>query len=780
MEELITQDYISPIASEKIYKMIPLRGVVAFPGQTITFDLIRDKSLFAFNKAMEEQQEIFLVLQKSAITVTPTPKDIYRTGCIARVKQLIRMPNDAVRVTAYAVDRATIASYKTVVPYFEVTLNEFPIVPSGGITMEALSRKLLEQFLEYQKLNTKMPPEVSTALRAVDIHNFVALAGIYIIRKDSEKQKLLELNSEEEQAEFIYSYLVNECEILTIERKIMQKVRGNIEKNQKEVYLREQVKVIHEELGGGEKEYEEFREKAEKKKLPAEVVEKIEKEIKKLERSSASSPENGVSRTYIEWLLDLPWNESTKDNKDLKKAREILDKDHYGIDKIKERIIEYLAVLRLTKEISGPILCFVGPPGVGKTSVVESIARAAGRKFVTMSLGGVRDEAEIRGHRRTYIGSLPGRIISAMKNAGTTNPVFLLDEIDKMSSDFRGDPSSALLEVLDPNQNNKFKDHYLEVPYDLSKVMFVTTANNLADIPLPLLDRMEIIELSGYTYEEKLQIAKKYLLPKQIKANGLTSDNVSLSDALIKNIIACYTRESGVRNLERKLGSVCRKIAVRVVNGDLDKKTKYKITAKDIIEFLGVEKYSKDKQVEADEIGTATGLAYTSYGGSCLNIEVALIPNGKGDIILTGSLGDVMKESCQTALSLVKARAVEHKIAPESFKTNDVHLHFPEGATPKDGPSAGITIATALLSAFSGKKVSKAVAMTGEVTLRGKVLAIGGLKEKSLAAFRTGIKKIIIPIDNKKDVVDLPKEVLDNINFTYATTIDNVFDVAIV
>ncbi|MCL2847270.1 MAG: endopeptidase La [Firmicutes bacterium] len=781
MEELHKQT-IQNITStnEAVYKMITLRGVVAFPGQMVHFDILRDKSIIALNKAMEEGKTVFLATQKNANTLSPQPKDIHRIGCLAQLKQVIRMPGDAVRVMAFATDRATINNYVTLMPHFEVTVEPYPSEPSETLLVEAIRRKISEQFEQYRKLNNRIPPDVDAALRISDATNFIGLFGTHILKKDDEKQKLLMLPDEFSQLEEIYTYLTRECEILGVEKKISQKVSQNIAKHQKDLFLREQIKVIHEELGDNADELLEFKERVEKKKMPESVKERCLKEITKLERMSQQGPEAAVSRSYIEWILDLEWDKQSKDTVDLKKVKKILDEDHYSIEKVKERIVEYLAVTKLNKEIKGPILCFVGPPGVGKTSIVESIARASGRKFVSMSLGGVRDEAEIRGHRRTYIGALPGRIISAMKNAETINPVFLLDEIDKMSSDFRGDPASAMLEVLDPNQNAKFKDHYLELPYDLSKVMFVTTANTLDTIPMPLLDRMEIIELSGYTQEEKLQIAKRYLLPKQIKANGLEEGQVNIDDKVMLKITSGYTRESGVRNLEREIGTVCRKVAVKVVNGDIKKGESFSVESKHLTDFLGVEKYKKDKSLESDEVGTATGLAWTSVGGTTLTIEVVLIPSGKGDIILTGSLGDVMRESCQAAMSLVKTRAEAFGIPSEAFKTNDVHVHFPEGATPKDGPSAGITIATAVLSAFSGKKISKSVAMTGEVTLRGKVLAIGGLKEKSLAAYRVGIKKIIIPSENKKDVKDLPSEVTDTVKIIFADNIDEVFDNAFV
>ncbi|MCL2375086.1 MAG: endopeptidase La [Firmicutes bacterium] len=767
------------IESPVRFSMITLRGTVAFPGQTINFDLSRDKSVLALNHALEENREVFLVTQKHAATKNPSPKDIYRIGVKARVRQIIRLHNDAVRVTAHALERMEIDEYISVLPFYEVTLKDMLLETSDSVKLDAIKRSVNDEINKYCKLDIKIPPDISASLRFPDAYGFVGLVGAYVFKKEEDKQRLLAAADEYVQYEEILSYLIKENEILTTEREISQKLRKKLDQNQRDYHLREQIKVIQEELGAEKgttlDELEEYRQSAKSKKLPQAALEKVNKEIVKIERMNSSSPEAAVSRSYIEWILDLPWYKKAKETEDLKEAQRILDEDHYGIEKVKERIVEYLAVTHLTKELKGPILCFVGPPGVGKTSIVSSIARASGRKLVTMSLGGIKDEAEIRGHRRTYIGSLPGRILSGMKQAETVNPVFLLDEIDKMSSDYRGDPSAALLEVLDPNQNKAFKDHYLELEYDLSKVMFVTTANTLDSIPLPLLDRMEIIELSGYTYEEKLQIAKKYLLPKQVKANGLKENGADISDENLKKVIASYTRESGVRNLEREISTICRKIAVKIVNGDIPKEEVYTVTDSDIKEFLGVVKYRGDKQNEKDEVGTATGLAWTSVGGTTLSIEVVLIPNGKGDMVLTGSLGEVMKESCQTALSLVKSRAAKFKIDFEKFKTHDIHIHFPEGATPKDGPSAGISIATALLSAFSNRKVKKTVAMTGEVTLRGKVLPIGGLKEKSLAAFRTGIKTLIIPEDNRKDAIDIPAEVTDVIDIVYSDSIDTVF-----
>jgi len=553
-------------------------------------------------------------------------------------------------------------------------------------------------------------------------------------------------------------------------------VRGSIDKSQKEYYLREQLKAIHSELGDDPEEGEEMVEQIKAKGLPKDVEEKALKEISRLDKINPSSPDYSIILNYLDWIKELPFNQSTVDTENLKSAKEILDKDHFGLEKVKQRIVEYLAVLQLTKEIKGPILCFVGPPGVGKTSVATSIARALGRKFVRMSLGGVKDEAEIRGHRKTYVGAMPGRIIYGLKNAGSNNPVFLLDEIDKLSSDIHGDPASALLEVLDPEQNTTFRDRYLEVPFDLSKVMFITTANTLDTIPYPLLDRMEVIELTGYTNEEKLQIAKQYLIPKQLKANGLSDKKVEITDQGIAEIISGYTMEAGVRNLEREIGSVIRKIATKVAQNP---RTKKQIVDQNNVEkYLGIKKHVRDLTLEKDEIGACTGLAWTSVGGTTLTIEVGLM-KGKGEILLTGKLGDVMKESARAAISYIRANANNYGIEESDFENTDIHVHVPEGATPKDGPSAGITMATAILSAFTKKAVKKSVAMTGEITLRGKVLPIGGLKEKSLAAYRQGIKEIIIPSANQKDLTDIPKEIRKEINFIACDEIDQVFKRAI-
>ena len=761
------------------YKMIALRGMVVFPGQTVHFEIGRDKSMAALERAASEREKIFLVAQKDKEVANPSEKDIYRVGVLARIQQIIKLPNDTARVLVTGLERMTIGEYVSYSPYFEVTLAPFEVKPDNADDIAAIKKAVMDQIEEFSGFDHKIPKENIALISSQDSEKAVAAAASSIFDSDADKQDLLETNSLYGQLEKIYARLVNLCEILAAEKRIAARVRESVDKNQKEYYLREQIKAIHAELGDDEEEIETFRQKAAEKNLPDYAVEKLEKELARMSKMAPTSPEAGVIRTYVEWMLDLPWSESTSDPIDLDKAEEVLDEDHYGMEKVKERMIEYLAVHSLSGNLKGAVLCFVGPPGVGKTSIVSSIARAAGRKLVQMSLGGVRDEAEIRGHRRTYIGAMPGRILSGMKTAGVNNPVFLLDEIDKMSSDFRGDPASAMLEVLDPNQNNAFKDHYLEMPYDLSKTMFVCTANTLDTIPAPLLDRMEVIELSGYTYEEKLQIAKRYLFPKQLEANGMKAGSVTIPDDVMNEIIAGYTRESGVRNLEREIATVIRKLAVKAVKNK-NEKSSFTVTHDDLAVYLGPAKYKNNVKNELDSVGLATGLAWTSVGGVTLNIEVALIPGGKGEITLTGNMGDVMKESARIALSLVRSRADRYSIPKEKFTENDIHVHIPEGATPKDGPSAGITLATAMLSALSSKKVSRDVAMTGEITLLGRVLAIGGLKEKSLAAFRSGVKTLIIPKENEKDVADIPNEVKDHVEIKLVSEIDEVFALAIV
>lgn len=761
------------------YKMVALRGVVVFPTQTLHFDVGRDKSMLALERAKADNENIFLVAQKEASVSNPSEKDIYRVGVIARIQQIIKLPNETARVMVTGLERMVIDNYVSTFPCFEVALSPFATVDSNEDDVKAVKHAISDQLESFLKLDHKIPKENLPLLKTDDTEKFIAAASAFVFEKDADRQDLLETNNVYEQLEKIYTRLVALCEILAAEKRIALKVRESVDKNQKEYYLREQIKAIHSELGDDEEEIEQFRKKAAEKNLPDYAVEKLEKELGRMDKMSPTSPEAGVIRTYVEWMLDLPWNESTTVPIDLVKAEEVLNEDHYGLNKVKERIIEYLAVHSLSGNLKGAILCFVGPPGVGKTSIVSSIARAAGRKLVQMSLGGVRDEAEIRGHRRTYIGAMPGRILSGMKTAGVNNPVFLLDEIDKMSSDFRGDPASAMLEVLDPNQNSQFKDHYLEIPYDLSKTMFVCTANTLDTIPAPLLDRMEVIELSGYTYAEKLQIAKRYLFPKQLKANGMKEGSVTVPDSVMNEIISGYTRESGVRNLEREIATVIRKIAVKVVKENKKDKV-FKVRTSDLATYLGPAKYKDNLKNEDDAVGLVTGLAWTSVGGVTLNIEVALIPDGKGEITLTGNMGDVMKESARTALSLVRSRSKRYNIDKEMFTSYDIHIHIPEGATPKDGPSAGITLATAILSALTGKKVSRDIAMTGEITLLGKVLAIGGLKEKSLAAYRSGVKTLIIPKENEKDISEIPEEVKKSVEILLVSKIDEVFDAAII
>ncbi len=757
--------------------MIVLRAMVVFPSQLAHFDVARDKSLLALEAAQARRQPIFIAAQKNKEITSPKEEDIYRVGVLSRIQQIIKLPNDTARVLVVGISRYEIDRYKSTTPYFEVVLKEFKEQPSDENELTAIKGALKAEMDKFLKLEHKIPKESLPAFNVSNTKRFIAAAATNILENIEDCQDLLETPDELTQLMKIYKHILSKEEILATEKRILQAVRESMDKNQKEYFLREQIKAIHAELGDDEQEIDNIRKKAQEKSLPEYAMEKLEKELNRMSKMSPTSPEAGIIRTYIEWMLDLPWTEQTEDPIDLVKAEEVLDEDHYGLEKVKERIIEYLAVHSLSGNLKGAILCFVGPPGVGKTSIVTSIARAAGRKLVQMSLGGVRDEAEIRGHRRTYIGAMPGRILSGMKSAGVNNPVFLLDEIDKMSSDFRGDPASAMLEVLDPNQNSEFKDHYLEIPYDLSKTMFVCTANTLDTIPTPLLDRMEVIRLSGYTYEEKLQIAKRYLLPKQLAANGMTDAGVEISDDVMMKIITDYTRESGVRSLEREIASVIRKLAVKKVKNE---KTICKVKEKELVEYLGPEKYKSSEKRANDAVGLVTGLAWTSVGGVTLDVEVAVLPDGKGDITLTGNMGDVMKESAKTAYSLVRSLSEEYGIKKELFKCYDVHVHIPEGATPKDGPSAGITLTTAILSALSGKKVSRDVAMTGEITLTGRVLAIGGLKEKSLAAFRQGVKLLIIPSENEKDITDIPQEVKENVTIKTVSEIREVLKLALV
>ena len=675
--------------------------------------------------------------------------------------------------------RARINKYLSNDPFFQVEVEEIEEVEKKSVEVEALMRSVIYQFEQYIKLSKKIPPDTLVTVTSLEEPGRMAdLIASNLMLKIQQKQEILEATTPLKRLEKLSEILAHEMEILEIERKINLRVRKQMEKTQKEYYLREQMKAIQKELGEKDErmaEADEYREKIAEVDLPEEVEEKALKEVERLEKMPPAAAEAVVIRNYLDWILSLPWNVQTEDRLDLKTAEKILDEDHYGLEKVKERIIEYLAVRQLTNKIKGPILCLVGPPGVGKTSLARSVARALERNFVRISLGGVRDEAEIRGHRRTYVGALPGRIIQTMRQAKSQNPVFLLDEIDKMSTDFRGDPSAALLEVLDPEQNNAFSDHYLEVPFDLSHVMFITTANTLYNIPQPLLDRMETIYLPGYTEEEKLEIAKRFLLPKQIKENGLQKENLTISEKTLRKIIRQYTREAGVRNLERQIASICRKIARNVVR---DKKGKTAVTGRNLHKFLGVPLYRYGIAEKEDEVGVATGLAWTETGGDTLIIEATLM-KGKGKLLLTGKLGDVMRESAQAGLSYIRTRAAELQIEEDFHEKFDIHIHIPEGAIPKDGPSAGITMATALISALTQRPTKRTVAMTGEITLRGRVLPIGGLKEKVLAAHRAGIKTIILPVDNKKDLAEIPENVRKRLEFVFVEHMDEVLQYAI-
>ena len=766
---------------QHVLPLLPLRGLVVFPTMVLHLDVGREKSVQALEKAMvDDQNLILLATQKELQIEEPTEDDIYRTGTIAKVRQMLKLPNGTIRVLVEGLKRASIVKYIDDEECYIVQYEELPEQEEEGLDTEALMRAVLDHFEQYLRLSKKLSPETYSVVADIDEPGRLAdVIASHLPLKIADKQTIVETLNVQARLEKLLSLIHNEKEVLELEKKINSRVKKQMEKTQKEYYLREQMKAIQKELGekeGRMGEVEELREKLTNLKAPEEIKEKIDKEIDRLEKIPTSSAEGGVVRNYIDWLLDLPWLHETEDDLSLEKAEKVLDEDHYGLEKVKERVLEYLAVQQIVKKMKGPILCLAGPPGVGKTSLARSIARALGRNFVRVSLGGVRDEAEIRGHRRTYVGAMPGRIIQGMKQAQSTNPVFLLDEIDKMSMDFRGDPASALLEVLDPNQNQAFSDHYIEVPYDLSKVMFITTANVIHNIPRPLLDRMEVLYISGYTEIEKEQIAKGHLFPKQLKEHGLTKENMQIQSGALLKLIRNYTREAGVRNLERTLGTLCRKAARQIVSG---KKKKVVITAKNLEKYLGPERFRYGRAEESDQVGIATGLAWTEAGGDTLSIEVSLLP-GNGKLTLTGKLGEVMKESAQAAFSYIRSRAQELKIDPSFHEKQDIHIHVPEGAIPKDGPSAGITMATALVSALTGIPVSRFVAMTGEITLRGRVLPIGGLKEKSLSAHRAGIKHVVIPKDNEKDLQDIPKSVRKDLEFTAVEHMDEVLRLALV
>lgn len=760
--------------------ILPLRGLLVFPYTVIHLDVGRKKSINAIEESMLGSKEIFLATQKEAQTDEPSEDDIYEVGTVAEIRQVLKMPGGTMRVLVEGLHRARIKAFLPYEEYMKVSIEEFhnELVAKDAET-EALMRTVVYQFEQYVRMSKKIPPETVVSVVAIEEPGRLAdVIASHLNLRIPEKQAVLEQMEVGKRLNYVCEILAKEMEVLELERKINIRVRKQMEKTQKEYYLREQMKAIQKELGEKDErsaEIEDLKERIEKAALPKEALEKVNKELERLEKMPSSSAEAVVVRNYLDWALSLPWSVETRDRLDLDLAEKILDEDHYGLDKPKERILEYLAIRKLAKKMKGPILCLVGPPGVGKTSLGKSVARSLGRKFVRMSLGGVRDEAEIRGHRRTYVGSMPGRILNSIKQAGSRNPVFLLDEIDKMTTDFRGDPASALLEVLDPEQNSTFSDHYLEIPFDLSKVMFITTANSFYNIPRPLLDRMEVIEISGYTEEDKLNIALGYLVPKQIKEHGLKAKNITFSEAALRKMIREYTREAGVRSLERQVASICRKVARQVVK---DRNLVVNITVNSVEKYLGTPKFRFGTAEQKSQVGVTTGLAWTDTGGDILSIEVALI-RGKGRLTLTGKLGDVMKESAQAGLTYVRSKAEELGISQETLDDYDIHIHVPEGAIPKDGPSAGITMATSVASAMSGRPVRNDVAMTGEITLRGNVLPIGGLKEKTLAAHRAGIDTVIVPAENKKDLDEIPVNVKKKMHFVLVSHMDEVLKAAL-
>lgn len=764
---------------EMIVPLLPLRGLLVFPTMVLHLDVGREKSIQALERAMVEDHTVLLTSQKDVSVDEPNVADLYEMGTLARVKQLLKLPNGTFRVLVEGVARAKMVETVGDDPCFMVKAEIFADRAAKDLEDEALKRTMLEYFEQYIHLSKKLSNDIFASIADIDEPGRMAdIIASHLPLKLEGKQEILETVDIKERVHKIIQILHNEKEVLQLEKKISMRVKQSMERTQKEYYLREQMKAIQKELGekeGKTGEIETLKEKIEAAGMPEHVKATALKELERYEKVPTTSAESAVIRNYLDWLLALPWTKQTEDIHDIKRAEAILHGEHYGLEKVKERVLEYLAVQQLTNSLKGPILCLAGPPGVGKTSLARSIAKSLNRNFVRVSLGGVRDESEIRGHRRTYVGAMPGRIIQGMKKAGTINPVFLLDEIDKMSNDFRGDPSAALLEVLDPEQNHAFSDHYIEEPYDLSKVMFIATANNLATIPRPLLDRMEIITISGYTEVEKLHIAKQHLLPKQMNEHGLKKASLQMRDEAILHVIRYYTREAGVRELERQLASICRKAARLIVS---EEKKRVVVTEKNLEEFLGKRKYRYGQAELQDQIGVATGLAYTPFGGDTLSIEVSLSP-GKGKLVLTGKLGDVMKESAQAAFSYVRSRAEELGIEADFYEKYDIHIHVPEGAIPKDGPSAGITIATALISALTGRPVSRFVGMTGEITLRGRVLPIGGVKEKTLSAHRAGLKKIILPKENEKDLDDIPEIVKKDLQFVLVSHLDEVLQHAL-
>lgn len=765
---------------KKNVPLLPLRGLLVFPSMVLHIDVGRKRSVAALEHAMMNDNKIFLTTQKDLRVEKPEKEDLYMIGTYVSVKQMLKLPNGTLRILVEGICRGKIVHYQENDDFTTVDIELHEDSKEKDVEMEALMRTVVNYFEKYAKSSNKITAE--TIESVLDIEEPGRLADIiasHLPFKISEKQEVLSIFNIKKRLDHLMIRLHDEQEVLNLEKKINTKVKQAMERTQKEYYLREQMKAIQAELGdreGKTGEVADLRKRVEESGMPESTQKVALKELERYEKLPAASAESGVIRNYIEWLVTIPWKEKTEDRLDVNFAEEILNRDHDGLEKVKERILEYLSVRQLKNSIRGPILCLVGPPGVGKTSLARSIAESLNRKFVRISLGGVRDESEIRGHRRTYVGAMPGRIIQGMKKAGTINPVFLLDEIDKMSNDFKGDPSAAMLEVLDPEQNHTFSDHYIEEPYDLSQVMFIATANDLSTIPGPLLDRMEVISIAGYTEIEKIKIAKNHLIPKQLDENGLKKSQLIFKDEAIVDLIRYYTREAGVRGLQRQIAAVCRKVAKVIVSGERKRVT---VNSKTLIEMLGKHRFHYGQAETENQVGVATGLAYTSVGGDTLQIEVSLTP-GKGKLILTGKLGDVMKESAQTALSYVRSLSKRLNLDADYFEQHDIHIHVPEGAVPKDGPSAGITIATALVSAISNKPIKKEVGMTGEITLRGRVLPIGGLKEKSLGAHRAGLKIIIIPQDNERDIDDIPEAVREELVFKPVRSAEEVLNIALV
>ena len=757
--------------------VLPLRGLTLFPGMVLHFDVGRAKSVRALEKALMADQKIYLVAQVRDEVEDPELKDLQPVGVIATVRQVMNLPGENVRVLVEGESRGTIQELREKDPCMTAEVLIHKDRTARSAEAKALVRTSQDLFEEFAKTSQRVSQEAVNTVRGMEKPGEIAdLLGANVLSKPEERQQLVNELDAVKRLETVCEFLIRESDMADREKQIQARIKKQMEKNQRDYYLREQIKAIQDELGDrSDTEADDLRARMEKTPLNEEARAKCEKELDRLSRMAPGSPEAAISQTYIEWILDLPWGVTTEDNLDLKQAREVLDRDHFGMDEVKERIIEYLAVLRMKQDMKGPILCFVGPPGVGKTSIVRAIAEAVGRKFVQMSLGGVRDEAEIRGHRRTYIGAIPGRIISGLKQAGTMNPVFLFDEIDKMSGDFRGDPASAMLEVLDSEQNYAFRDHYMELPFDLSKVMFITTANSMEGIPAPLLDRMELIEVPSYTEQEKFQILKSHLMPKQIQAHGLQKMELECGDDIYKKMIENYTREAGVRTLERVAAKVCRKIAVEILDRQ---EWKVRLDGEMLERLLGAPRYHREAPEKEPRIGVVNGLAYTTVGGEMLEVECTTMP-GKGGLKLTGQLGDVMKESAETAFSWVRSHSEKLGLAKDFYKEIDIHVHVPEGAVPKDGPSAGVTMTTALVSALTKRPVKQTVAMTGEVTLRGRVLPIGGLKEKTLAAFRAGITTLVIPDENVKDLEKIPAEVLKQFRVVAVKDVEEVLETAL-